>query len=155
LFYRHYSDKLVYPILGFIVLLIASYRPVYHLRAKMPQEFYAPSIAGASTPSENERRIAQAYWQSAQLNVQWKHAQGQPLPVDVPGEFRIDPRAFGPASSDQAVRAFYWRRLQSVYTSPAAWQKEYQWNFGWINDTFSSIADWIRDAEKHVSFPGR
>ena len=155
MFYRHKSDKLIYPILGFILLLIVSYRPVYHLRPKMPPEFYTPSIDGTPKISENERGIAQAYWQSAQVNVQWKYAQGQPLPLNVPAEFQIDPRPFGTHATDPAIRIFYWRRLQRVYTTPAAWQKDYQLNFGWLRDTFSSIADWMRDAEKHVSIPGR
>ena len=155
MFYRHYSDKLVYPILALILFLIVSYRPVYHLRPGMPQEFYAPSIAGAARPSEHEQRVAQAYWQSAQMNVQWKYAQGHPLPVDVPADFSVDQRALGPAASDPAVRAFYWRRLQLIYTSPNAWQKDYEWNFGWINDIGTSIADWVRDLQRNISPPGR
>lgn len=150
MFYRHHSDKWVYPILAFLLVLITCYRPVYHLRSKMPEEFYVPSMGGAPSPSEAERKVASAYWQSAQLNVQWKYAQGQPLPLDAPPDFRVDSRALGVAASDPAVRSFYWRRLQLVYTTSVAWQRDYQWNFGWVNDTFSSIAEWVRDAEKHV-----
>ncbi len=90
MFFRSHLDKLVYPVIAVVLLLIVSYRPKYHLRANMPAGFFSETN---STPSQRrwlEQRIASAYWESAQMDVQWKYPYSHPLPPDPPPEFKID-----------------------------------------------------------------
>ena len=62
-----------------------------------------------------EQKIACAYWDSAQMNIQWKYPHEHPLPVDAPPEFGIDAPALGPAASAPATRDLYWHRLRQVW----------------------------------------
>ena len=50
------------------------------------------AIAASSGTKQRtlEQRIAWAYWESAQMDIQWKYPHGHPLPADPPAEFRID-----------------------------------------------------------------
>jgi hypothetical protein len=143
MFFRHGYDKLLYPTIAVALLIMSSYRPVYHLRTDMPSAF------SASEPNPRERsveqRIAWAYWESAQMNIQWKYPYGHPLPTDPPPEFRVDAQALGPKASDAATRQFYWHKLDQVWYSPDSWTRHYGWNFGWASDPLTSAAQWLRD----------
>jgi hypothetical protein len=146
-FYRHSFDKLVYPMLGFVVLLAICYRPKYRLQNEMPKAFFSDAsdnrIKGQK-PSL-EKRIAWAYWESAQMNIQWKYPHGSTLPVDPPAGFRIEASALGPGASDPVVRALYWRRLQQVWRLPEAWKQQYEFSFSWASDPIASASQWLKD----------
>src|SRR3954468_16882293 len=106
MFFRHSADKLIYPFIIVVILVVISYRPAYHLRAEMPQEFFSADVpCGPKRPLE--QKIACAYWDSAQMNVQWKYPHGHPLPIEAPPEFGIDAPALGPSASTQATRELY------------------------------------------------
>jgi hypothetical protein len=145
MFFRHGLDKLIYPLIAGGILIFASYRPTYHLRADMPPEFSA--MAGANPKSKEglDARIAWAYWESAQMDIQWKYPHGHPLPVDPPAEFHVQAAALGPAASDPAIRQLYWHRLQQVWYSPETWKREYEWSVGWASDPLTSTGQWIRE----------
>src|SRR5216684_3941605 len=67
MFYRTHLDKLIYPVIALVLLVLVSYRPKYHLRADMPSAFFS---AAAATPNQKrglEQRIASACWESAQM----------------------------------------------------------------------------------------
>jgi hypothetical protein len=142
MFFRHSFDKLIYPAIAIGVLIFASYRPTYHLRADMPRDFFSssPSAKGAL-----DKKIAWAYWESAQMDIQWKYPHGHPLPNDPPAEFHVQAEALGPAASDPEVRQLYWHRLQQVWYSSDTWRKEYEWSAGWVSDPLTSTGQWLRD----------
>jgi hypothetical protein len=146
MFLRHHTDKLIYPLVFALVLMIASYRPKYHLRTEMPSGFFAASTSESAQKRNLEKKIAWAYWESAQMNVQWKYAYGRPLPPDAPAEFSIDAKALGPGAADPALRALYWRRLQQVWPLPETWKKDYGWDWSWVGDPLASGTQWMRDS---------
>jgi hypothetical protein len=133
--------------LGFIVLLAICYRPKYRLQNEMPKAFFSDGSDNRSKGQKTslEKRIAWAYWESAEMNIQWKYPHGSTLPVDVPPEFRIAANALGPVASDSVLRALYWRRLQQVWPLPEAWKLEYDFSLDWAGDPIASARQWLRD----------
>ena len=146
MFFRHSYDKLIYPLLAIVALTAVSFRPKYHLRGDMPPDFF-PTMAANSSPQKRslDQKIAWAYWESAQMNIQWKYPHGQTLPPDPPPEFRVDAKALGSSADDPATRQLFWRRLQQVWYSPETWQKQYEWSLDWASDPISSGAEWLKD----------
>ncbi len=145
MFFRSHLDKLVYPVIAVVLLLLVSYRPKYHLRTEMPPGFFSEANSAPSQKRGLEQRIASAYWESAQMDVQWKYPYSHPLPPDPPPEFKIDAPALGPAASDPATRALYWHRLQQVWYLREAWNKEYEWDWNWASDPIVNGGQWLRD----------
>lgn len=145
MFFRHHTDKLIYPLFLAAMLMIISYRPKYHLQPDMPEAFFSPSVSASSQKRAQEAKIASAYWQSAQMNIQWKFSHGHPLPTDVPTEFAVDTKTLGLGAADQATRLFYWRRLQEVWSMPESWKKQYAWDWSWVGDPLTSGAQWMQD----------
>lgn len=141
MFLRRNTDKLILPMLAVIALVALSYRPKYHLRSDMPQAFY-PQDSRGSQASLNEK-IAWAYWENAQMDIQWKYGHGRPLPADPPAEFQISAKALGPTAADPATRLLYWRRLQQVWILPETWDKKYELDWRWMQDPFSGIGQWF------------
>src|SRR5258708_9935686 len=118
MFYRSHLDKLIYPVIAAVLLVVVSYRPKYHLRPDMPPGFFSEAN---STPGQKrglEQRIAAGYWESAQMDVQWKYPYSHPLPPEPPPEFKIDAPALGPKSSAPVTRALYCHRFQQVSHEP-------------------------------------
>ena len=156
MFYRRHSDKLIYPAIALILFLVFSYRPKYHLRSQMPSAFYSGSSVSRSLASDNDKKIAWAYWESALMDIQWKYSRHAALPSDPPPEFRVDVKALGPATSDPAVRELYWQRLQLVWSSPDTWKDDYEWDFGWVRDPVEGVEEWVNAmSRRSVTFPGR
>lgn len=147
MFFRHSYDKLIYPLVLFALLVAVSYRPKYHLRGDMPPDFF-PASASKTTSAQRslDQRVAWAYWESAQMDIQWKYPHGQTLPSDPPPEFHVDAKALGPAASDPATRQLYWRRLQSVWYARETWQEQYEWDMSWASDPVSSAGHWLQEA---------
>jgi len=83
MFFRHGLDKLIYPVIAIALLIFVSYRPEYHLRTEMPADFSSAASSGTKQRTL-EQRIAWAYWESAQMDIQWKYPHGHPLPADPP-----------------------------------------------------------------------
>jgi hypothetical protein len=145
MFSRYHTDKLIYLIVVALVLMIASYRPKYQLRPDMPSGFLSASASDSVQKRDLEKRVAAAYWQSAQANVQWKYPHGHPLPADAPADFSIDARFLGPSASDPATRALYWRRLKEVWFLPETWKKDYGWDWSWAHP-LAAGAQWMKDS---------
>ena len=146
MFTHRHSDKLIYPLLVAVVLMVISYRPKYHLQLDMPGGFFTASPSDSAQKRDEQRKIARAYWQSAQMEIQWKFAYGHPLPNDVPAEFTINGNGLGLAASDPTLRALYWRRLQQVWFLPEAWKKQYEWDWSWVSDPITAGAEGLRDS---------
>jgi hypothetical protein len=143
MFFRHHSDKLMYPLLVLALLAIVSYRAKYRLKAEMPAGFF--STSDAPQKHSLDKKIAWAYWESAEMNIQWKYPYGHHLPNDPPPEFSIDAHGLGPSASDPATRLLYWKRLQQVWYLPETWEKDYGWDWSWIGDPLTSASEWMRD----------
>jgi len=144
MFFRHNTDKLIYPFIAIVILVALSYRPVYRLRPEMPRDFF-PAAEPCGPKRPVDQKIACAYWDSAQMNIQWKYPHGHPLPADAPPEFGIDAPALGAAASAPLTRALYWHKLQQVWFAPESWTQQYEWNFGWANDPLTSAGQWLKD----------
>ena len=144
MFFRHSADKLIYPLIAAILIVFVSYRPRYRLRPEMPRAFFSEASSSEGQPFL-EQRIAGAYWESAQMDIQWQWPHGHTLPVAPPVEFRITAQGLGPAASDQALRQRYWNRLRQVWNSPDVWRLEYEWNWSWASNPVTSAGEWIRD----------
>src|SRR5436190_15122053 len=142
MFFRHNTDKLFIPFIIVIVLLVLSYRPKYHLRSEMPEAFFVQENASARPSAE--QRIAWAYWENAQMDIQWKYAHGRPLPLDPPADFQVSAKALGPDASDPARRLLYWHRLQQLWNLPETWKKEYEFDWSWLSGPAAAIVYWIR-----------
>jgi len=145
MFYRHSTDKLIYPIIGLVILFFVSYRPAYRLRPDMPQAFF-PAREPCGPKRSVQQKIACAYWDSAQMNIQWKHPYEHSLPVDAPPEFSIDAPALGPAASAPETRQLYWHRLQQVWYLPETWKKQYEFSLGWASDPLNAGGQWLKDS---------
>jgi hypothetical protein len=144
MFFRHNLDKITYPLVAAVLLIVISYRPTYRLRPTMPKEFFsATEPCGSKRPID--QKIACAYWDSAQMDIQWKYPHGHPLPADVPPEFSINTPALGPLASAPATRELYWHRLQQVWNLPETWNEKYEWNLGWASDPLTSSGQWLKD----------
>jgi hypothetical protein len=151
MFFRHSIDKLIYPLILIAALIFVTYRPKYHLRSDMPADFFRPSASSTAAQRSLDQKVAWAYWESAQMDIQWKYPHGQTLPPDPVAEFRVDARALGPDAADQATRVLYWHRLQQVWYVPATWQKEYGWDFTWASDPLSSAGEWLREKADQIT----
>jgi hypothetical protein len=151
MFYRRQADKLIFPVVGLVLLVAFSYRPTHHLRTEMPAAFFSP--ANSSQKHGVEEKIAWAYWESAQMDVQWKYGYRHPLPPDPPPEFHISAQALGPAATDPAVRLLYWHRLQDIWYLPDAWSSDYEWNFRWLSDPVTSAGQWLRNSTTRWTTP--
>jgi hypothetical protein len=154
MFYRHHADKLIYPIVVLIIFLVLSYRPKYHLNSKMPEAFFPGRSADSLRVADSDKRLAWAYWESAQMDVQWKYSRNSSLPPEPPAEFRVDMKALGPATADPQVRVLYWHRLQNVWNSPDTWSTDYQWDFGWVRDPVNGVEEWVHGLSQRFSIPG-
>ena len=142
MFFRHHVDKLIYPVIVLVIVVLICYRPTYHLRAEMPDAFF--SQGGNGQASSREQKIAWAYWESAQMDVQWKYTRGRPLPPEPAREFHVNAEALGPAASDPGTRQLYWHRLQEVWFEPDTWTSDYEWDWGWASDPLASAGSWLR-----------
>jgi hypothetical protein len=143
MFFPRNRDKIIFPVVLVIALFGSSYRGKYHLRSEMPAAFF-----GEDLPSKNasfEEKIANAYWKSTQMNIQWRYPYSSPLPPDPPAVFQIDAPDLEPAASDPAIRLLYWQHLQRVWYSPEIWHKDYGWDFSWISDPLASGGTWLKD----------
>lgn len=147
MFYRHSFDKLIYPSLAFFILLAVSYHSKYRLRSEMPETFFSDHADNQNQrrKASLEKRIAWAYWESAQMNIQWEYPHGSTLPADPPPEFRVEASALGPDASDPVLRALYWHRLQEVWPLPEAWKQKYEFSLDWAGDPIVSASQWLKD----------
>lgn len=148
MFIRHNTDKVLIAIVALIFFVAIGYQPEYRLSAKMPPGFFREDAR--SSRSAAEQKIAWAYWETAQMNIQWKWGYAHSLPADPPPEFRIDAAALGPAAADPALRFMYWRRLQQVWPLSDTWKKEYTWRLDWLNHPLTSIAESIKNTAQRI-----
>jgi hypothetical protein len=148
MFFRHHSDKIIFPIIFVTLLFASSYRGKYHLKADMPKAFFGEDLP-LKEPSLDEK-IARAYWKSVQSDIQWRYPYSSTLPPDPPAEFQVDAQALGPAASDPATRLLYWHHLRQLWYSTEIWQKEYGWDFSWISDPLAAGGTWLKNTAERL-----
>ena len=140
MFIRQKLDWLVVPLLLAGIFAYASYRPRSRLTPDMPQEFID---FGTIQKRIAEQKIAQAYWNCAVRDIQWKYGYGHPLPADPPAEFAIAWVDLGETAS-AANRIRYWNNLRHLWYVPSVWRQQYVWDFTWIGTNWvTSAGRWL------------
>ncbi|SRR6266403_2915029 len=131
-------------IIAAIVLAAIAYgasRSEFRLQADMPVEFFDGSrLVPAKRVSEE--KIAQAYWNSAVKQVQWKYGYASRLPNDPPPEFSVSVSEVGPVAKDDGVRRHYWEQLRSVWSLSSAWKTQYEWSSISFQQSLRSAGEW-------------
>src|SRR6266568_3555252 len=108
-------------------LAYASFTSEFRLTSNMPIEFFDASRVPAAKRA-SEVRIAEAYWNCAVKQVQWKYGYASRLPDDPSPEFSVTASEIGPVANDDAVRRHYWRQLHAVWNVSSAWKTQYEWS---------------------------
>jgi hypothetical protein len=139
MFFNRQTAALFFPVILLFVLLLrfallggTPGGGRYHLRTEMPAAFF--QVDTNSKRLSLDERIAWAYWEAAVMEVQWKYGYYHPLPPDPPAEFQIDATALGPDAADPATRMLYWHRLQRIWYLSETWQRDSEWEFGWLGN---------------------
>jgi hypothetical protein len=125
----------------------ASFRKEYRLRPDMPVEFFDSSgIAGRK--GAQEKAMANAYWQCAVKQIQWKYGYAHRLPEQPPTEFSIGTVQGTPESA--AVRLHYWQKLRAAWGITAAWEQQYEWNTISLGDSLRSAGQWLETHMRRI-----
>jgi hypothetical protein len=107
----------------------------------MPVEFFDGSrLAPAKRVAEE--KIAQAYWNAAVKQVQWKYGYASRLPNDPPPDFSVSASEVGPVANDEAVRRHYWERLRAIWSLSSAWKTQYEWSSISFRQSLRSAGEW-------------
>src|SRR5579863_1865439 len=138
-------------IIGIVLVLlsIASFRSEFRLRSDMPTEFFD----GTRIPHEKrmtERKIAQAYWDCAVKEVQWKYGYAHRLPDDPPAEFMLSPVDVGPIAKDETVRRYYWQKIRSTWNLSSAWKNQWEWSFSTFRQSLRTGGDWWKELVRSI-----
>ena len=141
------AEKRKYDIV-FIVLIavaLAGYASIgseYRLRSEMPAEFFEASRAPSAKRAGDEK-VARAYWNCAETQVQWRYGYAHRLPEDAPAEFVVTVDQAGNAANDKALRERYWQKLRDVWGISTVWHKEYEWNPDTLRNSLQSAGQWL------------
>jgi len=144
LYNRTYDRWLIVLIpVGFFVYM--STRPILRLQSGMPPQFVDVRQNAGRAQRTAEQHLAQAYWDVAVRDVQWKYTYGSPLPDAPPDEFQltIQPPPGSEPLSFSRVR--YWQRLRQVWLLPTSWVGERGWSTEWLTGPMIRGATWIRN----------
>jgi hypothetical protein len=143
-------DKLAVLVIVVGLLVYATIQPSFRLRPTMPSDF--PDDSKSWTPQKRfaEEQIAEAYWNLAVSQVQWKYGYAQRLPDEPPPEFVITRSGLAPLANDPGTRIRYWRRLQQMWYLPTTWQKQYGWSLRPMLDYIQRIGQWLDSSTGEV-----
>ena len=122
---RRRHDVIIIAALILAAIAYGASRSEFRLRPDMPVEFFDGSKL-APQKRASERKIAQAYWNSAVKQVQWKYGYGSRLPIDPPPDFSVSTDEIGPMAKDEAVRRHYWEQLRAAWNLSSAWKTQYE-----------------------------
>jgi hypothetical protein len=138
---RKKYDVIIIAALVLAAIAYGSFRSEFRLRSDMPVEFFDGShLPPAKRASEGE--IAQAYWNCAVKQVQWKYGYASRLPDDPPPDFGLASGEVGPVAKDEAVRRHYWLQLRATWHVSSAWKTGYAWSSISFRQTLRSAGDW-------------
>ena len=141
------AEKRRYDIIFIVLIAIAlaayaSIRSEYRLRSEMPIEFFDATRAPAAQRA-GEEKVANAYWNCAVTQVQWKYGYAHRLPEDPPAEFAVTVDQAGRAANDQALRQRYWQKLRDVWGISTVWHKQYEWSIDTVRNSLQSAGQWL------------
>jgi hypothetical protein len=145
-------DILAIIVLVTLVVLFASLRSEYRLRAAMPAEFFDASRMPAEKRAA-ETRIAEAYWKCAVNQIPWRYGYAHRLPDEPPAEFSVTAAEAGSAANDSAVRARYWQKLRAVWSVSTVWHQQYEWNTISLTQSLQSAGQWLESHMRRIVGP--
>ncbi len=146
---RRKHDILVIVVLVLAVIAWGSIRSEFRLRPDMPIEFFD----GSGLPSAkraSERRIAEAYWDCAVKQVQWKYGYAHRLPDEPAPEFSVSATEVGPAAKDEAIRRHYWQKLRETWNVSSAWKTQYEWSTNSFRQALRAAGEWWGQLTRNV-----
>jgi len=143
MFVKRKFDRIALVLLVLAIVGYAAFQPRLHLRAEMPAEFYDPAGVRAAKNGD-QQKLAQAYWNCAVKEIQWKYGYAHRLPEDPPAEFSLSPAQVGPGADDATLRQHYWQKLRTVWNLPSVWKTDYGLDLSSMKRSFQSAADWLQ-----------
>lgn len=129
----------VLPVILVLLFVYRSARPVMRLRADPPPAFYDYSLTWNQKQRQDERRLAQAYWQVAVRRIQTHYSPEKPLPAVPPPQFQIGEGAKSSTAGMVASQVHYWYRLREVWNQRDSWVVSYKWNTTWVENSMNSL----------------
>ena len=138
---RRRHDVIIIAALVLAAIAYGASRSEFRLRPDMPVEFFDGSNL-VPQKRASERRIAQAYWDSAVKQVQWKYGYGSRLPMDPTPDFSVSAGEIGPTANDEAVRRHYWQQLRVTWNLSGAWKTQYELSSISFRQTLQSGGEW-------------
>jgi hypothetical protein len=146
---RRKHDILIIVVLVLAVIAYGAIRSEFRLRPDMPIEFFDGSgVPPAKRASE--RKIAEAYWNCAVKQVQWKYGYAHRLPDEPAPEFSVSASEVGQVANDQAIRRYYWQKLGSTWNVSGAWTTQYEWSSNSFRQALRSAGDWWGQLTRNV-----
>jgi len=146
---RRKHDILIIVVLVVAVIAYGAIRSEFRLRPDMPIEFFDGSgLPPAKRASE--QKIAEAYWNCAVKQVQWKYGYAHRLPDEPAPEFSVSASEVGPVANDQAIRRYYWQKLGSTWNVSGAWTTQYEWSSNSFRQALRSAGDWWGHLTRNV-----
>lgn len=122
-----------------LLFVYRSIRPVMRLRDDPPPSFYEYNSTWTKEKRQDERRVAQAYWQVAVQRIQTKYSPDKPLPAVPPPQFYITATAQGLERGTIGSRNHYWNQLREEWRQRNAWVVSYRWNTDWVANSLNSL----------------
>jgi hypothetical protein len=146
---RRKHDILIIVVFVLAVIAYGAIRSEFRLRPDMPTEFFDGSgLPPAKRASE--RKIAEAYWNCAVKQVQWKYGYAHRLPDEPAPEFSVSASEVGQVANDQAIRRYYWQKLGSTWNVSGAWTTQYEWSSNSFRQALRSAGDWWGHLTRNV-----
>jgi hypothetical protein len=143
MFVRRKFDRAALVALVLGIAAYAAFQPRLRLRPDMPAEFF--DVSGIRAPKKGiDQKVAQAYWDCAVKEIQWKYGYAHRLPDDPPPEFSLNQIQVGLAADDQATRLHYWQRLRTVWNLRSSWRTDYGLDLNSMKRSFQSAGDWLQ-----------
>lgn len=143
--YNRKFDRLLLLLIPAALIVYASTRPHFRLKAEMPPEFVDLPPKASREHKAAEERLAREYWQVVQMSVQWKYTYGSSLPESPPAEFRITGRSEDGAGTARSSRLRYWRQLRKIWVLRTSWVRSQEWTTHWLTDPIIKAASWIQN----------
>jgi hypothetical protein len=156
MFTRRRYERIAIPVLLAGVVVFASSRERVQLRPDMPPTFTPRSVAaGGREDSEEERRIARAYWDCAIEVVQPErgYRMNLPLPRSAPAEFSIAAQRGSQTPEEAAARDHYWNELREIWFQESTWVRWREWDFSWLRNPIQATAGWLQDQARGLGSP--
>lgn len=137
-----------------VLFVYHSVRPVMRLRADPPSSFFDHYLTWNKEERQQERRVAQAYWQVAVRRIQGRYPPKSQLPTDPPPSFRVSDETRSLKEDIIVGRIHYWHKLREVWRQSDAWNVSYRWNTGWVANSLNSMGqdtpEWVSNAVQTV-----